>query len=117
MKTVAEQNNSRVYPKWLTFKMGMGIFLILLSYIIGWPGVAFFAWLSLYLKNPLWIAVGGPVIYGISHLVFLWGAYLVGERYLKSFWKRGKGLISRKSRHDQQADPLKTGTTINDKKE
>ena len=120
MKTVAEQNHSRVYANRLKFKVIMGIFLIVLSYPIGWPGVAFFSWLSFRLEEPLWIVVGGPAIYGISHLVFLLGAYMVGERYVKSSWKWGTRLISRIIRKDRrQPDLPDTDATchLNDKKE
>jgi len=119
MKTVAEQNNSRVYANRLKFKVAMGICLMVLSYAIGWPGIAFFSWLSFHLKDPLWIAVGGPLIYGISHLIFLLGAYMVGERYAKSSWKWGKRLIFRMIHKDQQADLSNTDTTghFSDKKE
>ena len=98
-------------PKGMTFKTIVGICLILFSYIIGWPAVAFFAWLSFRLKNPLWIAIGGPVIYGISTLVFLWGAYMVGERHIKVFWKWGMHLISHKVHKDEEASLLNADTT------
>ena len=113
MKSVAEQNNSHVYPNRLTLKMIVGACFILLSYIIGWPGVAFFAWLSLRFKDPLWLAAGGSVIYSISHLVFLLGAYMVGERYVKSFWRWITYIVLRRISRDQQ----ETNTTLNDKKE
>jgi len=119
MKTVAEQNNSRVYAGRSKLKVITGICLIVFSYTIGLPGIAFFTWLSIHLKDPLWVAVGGPVIYGLSHLVFLLGAYMVGERYVKSSWKWGTRLISRMFRKDQQGDLPNTDTTdhLSDKKE
>jgi hypothetical protein len=58
-----------------------GIFLMGLSYVIGWPAVALFGGLSIYFRQPLIVIIGGPVIYGISHLVFLAGLYLAGARY------------------------------------
>jgi len=119
MKTVAEQDSSRVYANRLKYKAIMGICLIVLSYVIGWPGIVFFSWLSLHLKDPLWIAVGGPVIYGISHLVFLLGAYMVGKRYVDSSWKWGKHMISLMIHKNQQAGLPDTDTTrhLSDKKE
>jgi hypothetical protein len=95
----------------------MGIFLILVSYIIGWPAIAFFAWIAIRLKDPLWIAIGGPVIYGVSTLVFFWGVYMVGEHHLKYLWNRGKDLIFRRGRHDRQAEMPGANTTLEDKKE
>ena len=48
-----------------------GIFAIAMSYIIGWPAVAALSYISLRLQNPWIAAVGGPITYGLSHLVFL----------------------------------------------
>jgi hypothetical protein len=64
-----------------------GIFLMGFSYVIGWPAVTFFGILSIYLSEPLIVIIGGPVIYGISHLVFLAGLYLAGARYSYIFFK------------------------------
>jgi len=33
----------------------------------------------------LLIAIGGPLVYGFSHLVFLLGMYLAGYNYTKIF--------------------------------
>lgn len=58
-----------------------GVGTILFSYVIGWPAVALFGALSAYHKEPLIVLIGGPVMYGISHLVFILGMYLAGARY------------------------------------
>jgi hypothetical protein len=58
-----------------------GVFAIGLSYVLGWPAVAFFGILSVKLHNPWIVAVGGPVTYGLSHVVFLLGMYLSGAKY------------------------------------
>ena len=58
-----------------------GIFLILFSYVIGWPAVAVFGWLSFHTGQPLILVVGGPVTYGLSHLVFMAGLFLAGKPY------------------------------------
>jgi hypothetical protein len=63
----------------------VGIFLMAFSYVIGWPAVALFGILSIYLSQPLIIILGGPAIYGTSHLVFLTGMYLAGARYTYIF--------------------------------
>jgi hypothetical protein len=63
----------------------IGIFLMALSYVIGWPAVALFGVLAVYFGQPLIAIVGGPVIYGISHLVFYIGLYLAGVRYSRVF--------------------------------
>lgn len=65
----------------------VGVGTIALSYIIGWPAVSFLAFLSVYFGKPLIIVIGGPVIYGISHLVFLLGMYLAGVKYTQIFFR------------------------------
>jgi hypothetical protein len=71
-----------------------GIFLMGFSYVIGWPAVTFFGILSVYLSEPLIVIIGGPLVYGISHLVFLAGLYLAGARYSYIFlrWAMRKFL-------------------------
>lgn len=62
-----------------------GVFAIGLSYVIGWPAVAALGVLAVKLDEP-WIAlVGGPLTYGLSHLVFLLGMYLSGAVYSMIF--------------------------------
>ena len=58
-----------------------GIFAIAFSYVIGWPAVAILGYLAVKFDNPWLVAVGGPLTYGLSHLVFLLGMYLSGAVY------------------------------------
>ncbi len=58
-----------------------GISAIAFSYVIGWPAVGALGLLSIYLEKPLIVAIGGPLTYGLSHLVFLLGMYLAGADY------------------------------------
>lgn len=58
-----------------------GIFAITFSFALGWPAVALCGLLSLKLQNPWIAAVGGPLVYGLSHLVFMLGMYLSGATY------------------------------------
>ena len=59
-----------------TKRMIFGWILMAFSYIIGWPAVAAFGFLAVYYKEPLLAAIGGPAIYGFSHVVFIAGAWL-----------------------------------------
>jgi hypothetical protein len=68
-----------------TPRVWIGLGLVGFSYIIGWPAVALLAWTSYQLREPLIIVVGGPVTYGLSHLVFLAGSYLAGVHYVRIF--------------------------------
>ncbi len=62
-----------------------GVSVIAFSYVIGWPAVGALGALSIYLEKPLIVAIGGPLIYGLSHLVFMLGMYLAGADYTRIF--------------------------------
>lgn len=63
-------------------KFIFGIGLVLLSYVLGWPMVGLFGFLSAYLHAPALLIVG-PAFYGFSHLVWLFGMVLAGRDCLK----------------------------------
>lgn len=58
-----------------------GVFFIVFSFIIGWPAVTALGVLAIKFNNPWLAAVGGPLTYGLSHLVFLLGMSLSGTVY------------------------------------
>ena len=64
-----------------SLKVIAGVTAIIVSYIIGWPAVALLGALAAYYERAAIVVVGGPLIYGLSHLVFLLGMYLAGARY------------------------------------
>jgi len=73
-----------------------GIFLTGMSYIIGWPAIGLFAGLSLYWHQPLIIVIGGPLLFGLSHLAFLAGMYLAGGKYIMVFLRWATRVILEK---------------------
>lgn len=64
-----------------TPRIVIGVVLIALSYILGWPVIVLLGGLSIYLKEPLLVVIGGPVFYGLSHLILFLGMYLAGMHY------------------------------------
>ena len=72
----------RVKP---TPRVWTGLWLIALSYVIGWPAVGLLALISFHMGEPLIVAIGGPITYGLSHLVFMAGFYLAGSHYASIF--------------------------------
>ncbi|MFH1981163.1 MAG: hypothetical protein ABIL58_04925 [Pseudomonadota bacterium] len=78
----------------------LGVFLIAFSYVIGWPLVGGLGTLAVVLKQPLIAVIGGPLAYGLSHLVFLLGMFLAGAKYSRIFLRWAtrvavEGLITR----------------------
>lgn len=60
-----------------------GLGLMAWSYVMGWPAVGLLAWLAFRWEEPLLVVVGGPLTYGLSHLIFMAGAWLAGSRYVR----------------------------------
>ena len=58
-----------------------GVFAIGFSFLLGWPSIFALGVLSLKLQTPWVVVMGGPLTYGLSHLVFLFGMYLSGAVY------------------------------------
>ena len=62
----------------------IGVLAIIFSYIISWPAIGALGAISVYIDKPLIVVIGGPLLYGFSHLVFMFGMYLAGAKYSKS---------------------------------
>ncbi len=68
-----------------TLRIIAGVAAIIVSFIICWPVIALFTILSVKWHNPWIISIGGPTVYGLSHLVFMLGMYLSGGPYTVVF--------------------------------
>ena len=84
-RAIAERADLSAFRAKPTPRILCGVFLIVISFPLGWPAVAGLGALALYLGNPWIAAVGGPLVYGLSHLVFLAGMYLSGAEYTAIF--------------------------------
>ncbi len=84
---VKEKADLSAFKERPNLRIIMGLIAIGVSYIIGWPGVSFMGFLAAYFHEPMILVVGGPLIYGLSHLVFLLGMYLAGAKYTRIFMK------------------------------
>lgn len=82
---VEEKADLSAFRERPTLRIILGVSAICVSYIIGWPAVAVLATLSIYFKKPLIVAIGGPVTYALSHLLFILGMYLAGAKYTRIF--------------------------------
>ena len=48
---------------------------------MAWPLISVLGIAAVHYGNAAIVVVGGPVAYGLSHLMFLLGMYLAGARY------------------------------------
>ncbi len=84
-KAVEEKADLSAFKQKPSARILLGVFLIGFSYIIGWPAVSALTGLAVYLQEPLVAVIGGPLTYGLSHLVFMAGMYLAGAKYSAIF--------------------------------
>ena len=85
IKALNENLDLNAFKEKPSAKVLLGIFLMVMSYIIGWPMIGLFGVLSLYWNEPLIIIVGGPLLFVVAHLAFLAGVYLAGGKYIMPF--------------------------------
>ena len=64
-----------------------GVFLICLGSLLGWPAVAALGVLAIKFNEPLLAVIGGPLVYGLSYLVFTLGMYFSGAKYTVIFFR------------------------------
>lgn len=84
-RAIEERADLNAFRQRPSLRVVTGVGAIMFSYVIGWPLIAFLGAVSIHLNQPLVVAVGGPVAYGLSHLVFLLGMYLAGAEYSMIF--------------------------------
>lgn len=84
---IKEQADLSAFKEKPTLKIITGVFLIIISFLICWPTISVLGAISIYFNEPLVIIIGGPTLYGLSHLIFLLGMYLSGTKYSKIFLK------------------------------
>ena len=72
LSILKRQHSARVYA---------GLFLLVTSFLISLPTLAFLSYLSVKLSNTMIIAIGGPVVVLFVHIMFGVGVYLAGKNY------------------------------------
>ena len=92
-KAVNERADLGVFKEKTSFPVKIGVVLVFFSYIIGLPAVFALGALAAALKKPLIFFIGGPVIYGISTIIFIIGGYLAGTKYIKAFFRWSVRII------------------------
>lgn len=59
-----------------TPRLILGLVIMALSFLMGWPAVAALSVLAAWMRQPLIFVIGAPLSYGLSYVVFLVGAWL-----------------------------------------
>jgi len=80
-KSMAQKDMQSIFKKKPDMRVYVGLGLLIVSCFISVPAFAFLTYLSVKSSKPIIIAVGGPVIFIIVHIVFGFGVYLAGKNY------------------------------------
>ena len=72
LSTLKQIPGTRVY---------VGLVLMAMSFLISLPALAFLSYLAVKLSKPMTIAVGGPVVILLVHIMFGVGVYLAGQNF------------------------------------
>lgn len=91
-EAVASRADLSLFRQPPSFTLVLGLILLVLSYVIGWPCVLAAGALAVYLKDPLIFAIGGPATYALSWLVWGVSLLLMGKdniRYMKALLRYG----------------------------
>lgn len=78
---IEEQADLSAFKEKPSLAVITGVVLIIISSLLGWPAVALAGIVAIQLNEPLVAVIGGPLVYGFSHLVFLLGMYFSGAKY------------------------------------
>lgn len=92
---VADRADLSAFRRRPDLRIISGVSAIALSYVIAWPLISLLGIAAVYYGNAAILVVGGPVAYGLSHLVFMLGMYLAGAEYSRIFlrWAVSRGMI------------------------
>lgn len=96
IKALNEDVDIKLFKEKPSARVFGGIFLMIMSYIIGWPMIGLFGALTIYWNEPLILIVGGPLLFILAHLAFLAGVYLAGGKYIMPFIRWATRVTLRK---------------------
>ena len=80
-KALAQPGGFGFLKQKATARVYVGLALMALSCLTGLPALAFLSYLSVKMSKPIIIAVGGPVVFLLVHIMFGVGVYLAGRNY------------------------------------
>jgi hypothetical protein len=70
-----------------TFRILLGVFLICFSLIMCWPVIVAVVGALAWRFHRPWILALGVPLYVLSHILYLTGMFLAGEKYTRIFFK------------------------------
>ena len=90
---IADKADLSAFKAKPSLRTALGILALGISYVIAWPAIAVLGYIAISIDKAWLIVIGGPLLYGFSHLVFLLGMYLAGFDYSKVFLRWATRVI------------------------
>ena len=83
-KALARPDGLSILKQKPTKRVYLGLFLIMMSYILGLTALAYLSYVAITMGKPLIIAVCGIFGFLFVHILFGVGIYLAGQNYASS---------------------------------
>ena len=86
-RSLKERADLAIFKEPPSLRLVVGVSLIGLSMIMGWPSVGVFGLVAIYVRDPLIFLIGGPATYAVSWVVWGAGMWIAGPdniRYAKT---------------------------------
>ena len=83
--SIKERADLREFRGPPTLRIIVGVLAIGFSFLMCWPAISALGGVSIYFRLPWLLVIGWPVLYVLSHLCFLAGMALSGEKYMRIF--------------------------------
>ena len=80
-KSLSRPDGLSIFKQQPCTRVYVGLVLMAMSFLIGLPVLALLSYLALKMSKPMTIAVGGPVVFLLVHIMFGAGIYLAGQNY------------------------------------
>jgi hypothetical protein len=104
-KAINERADLSVFKGRPSSSVLVGILLVAFSNLIGLPAVIVVGIVAAWLHSALLAAVGIPLIYGLSWLIFILGMYLAGPKYGKAIGRWMARVILEKILGEKAKNP------------
>ncbi|MGM0425019.1 MAG: hypothetical protein ACQEQX_08885 [Thermodesulfobacteriota bacterium] len=68
-------------------KILVGLACIAVSYMVCWPVISALGVFAVYVRKPMLVVVGAPLIWTVAHFLCMFGVYLAGAEHTKALAK------------------------------
>jgi len=105
-RAVRENADLEIFRQKPTPRFIAGLVLIGASYVFCWPVISALGVFAAYMRQPLWVVAGAPLVWTTTHFLCMFGAYLAGKEHSRAFLKWALRLFVEKHAPDCLPDKI-----------